>query len=230
MAIIFKYHVVRHRVAIRSPLTFYVCHVLCIRLRAQSRFPDKVIIYFCICFGSMSEKGEGRERESESRYPCVPIFNQFLAPITLSVDKARDLDICSHDSPSSSFAWNLPSSYRETNWEEPPNTIGTQRDQKIRGKSTTDNFVYQRRYKDVKKPLICPFGSMEQTPSGVGKMMTPEALSRLHWTVDWKRDVSVSGGGWFVMTLIVVWLLLGEPLLGRAAYGQFLKAVSAGDS
>ena len=50
-----------------------------------------------------------------------------------------------------------------------------------------------------------------------------------HWNVDWTQAVAVHGVDWIVIALIVAWLLFGEPLLGRSAYGRFLIALKSGD-
>ena len=51
----------------------------------------------------------------------------------------------------------------------------------------------------------------------------------VHWNVDWTHGVAVHGASWIVIALIVAWLLLGEPLLGRSAYRHFLTALKSGD-
>ncbi|HET8942520.1 MAG TPA: type II CAAX endopeptidase family protein [Rudaea sp.] len=59
--------------------------------------------------------------------------------------------------------------------------------------------------------------------------MNTHAVSHLHWNVDWTQGAAVHGIGWVVVALIIIWLLLGEPLLGKSAYRRFLVELRSGD-
>ena len=58
------------------------------------------------------------------------------------------------------------------------------------------------------------------------RYMNAEALLNLHWMA----GVSLSGIDWFGLVIITAWLLVGEPLLGRRSFRQFLATVDSGDS
>jgi membrane protease YdiL (CAAX protease family) len=49
-----------------------------------------------------------------------------------------------------------------------------------------------------------------------------------HCNVDWVLGASVHGIGWIVVLAIAAWLLLAEPLLGRASYRRLEAALDRG--
>lgn len=48
-------------------------------------------------------------------------------------------------------------------------------------------------------------------------------------SLDWTQGIVIQGSGWFVVMAIVIWLLLGEPLLGRAGFRRLLCALKRGE-
>lgn len=49
------------------------------------------------------------------------------------------------------------------------------------------------------------------------------------WAIEWAHGVALHGGGYIVVALIVGWLLVCEPLLGRVAYRRFMAALKRGE-
>ena len=50
-----------------------------------------------------------------------------------------------------------------------------------------------------------------------------------HWNPYWTEGVRLHGGSWIIAALIALWLLVGEPWLGRAGFRRFLHALDNGD-
>jgi membrane protease YdiL (CAAX protease family) len=49
-----------------------------------------------------------------------------------------------------------------------------------------------------------------------------------NWNIDWVRGVGIADAGWLALAAIALWLLLGEPLLGKRSYRALLAALDAG--
>lgn len=48
--------------------------------------------------------------------------------------------------------------------------------------------------------------------------------------IDWTTGVSLAGADWILLAIIVTWLLIAEPLLGKRSFQQFLSALAAGET